>query len=55
MVELSTKWSEIGGDGGNHLEKLGLMKIWFVSQLTIADTAGMSLDLVGNTTDTRSS
>jgi hypothetical protein len=52
MVELSTKKREIRGDGGNHHEKLGHERISCASQLTIHDTAGTSLDPVGNLADT---
>jgi len=55
MVELSTRKREMGGDGGNHHEKLGLERIAGASQLTIPDTAGTSPDRAGNNTDTRSS
>ena len=43
------------GDGGNHHEKLGLTRISYARQFTIPDTAGMSLDLARNITNTRSS
>jgi len=55
MVELSTRKREIRGDGGNHHEKLGLVRILCASQLTIPDRAGTSPDLAGNNTDTWSS
>jgi hypothetical protein len=52
MVELSTRTSEIRGDGGNHHEKLELEKISCDSQLTIPDTAGTIGYPAGNNTDT---
>jgi len=55
MVELSTRKSEIRGDGGNHHEKLGLERISCASQLTIPEMAGTSPDPAANNTDTRSS
>jgi len=55
MVDLRTRKREMRGDGGNHHENLGLMRISCASQFTIPDTAGTSLDLACNYTDTRSS
>ena len=55
VVELSTRKSEIRGDGENHHEKLGLERISCGSQLTIPDMASTSPDPVGNITDTGSS
>jgi hypothetical protein len=55
MVELRTRKRDMRGDGGNHHEKLGLMRISCASQFTIPDTAGTSPDPAGNITDTRSS
>jgi len=55
MVQLSTRKREIGEDGGNHHEKLGLVRISYASQLTIPETACTSPDPEGNNTDTRSS
>jgi len=43
------------GDGGNHHEKLGLVRISCGSQFTIPDTAGTTPDPGGKNTDTRSS
>jgi len=42
------------GDGGNHHKKLGLKRIWCVSQDSIPDTAGTVFDPACKTTDTRS-
>ena len=55
MVELRTRRREMGGDGANHHEKLGLEGIWCASQFPIPDTAGSSPDPACNNTDTRSS
>jgi len=54
MVELRTRKTEMRGDRGNHHEKLGLKRISCANQFTIPDTAGMSPDLEGNISDTRS-
>jgi len=53
MIELRTRKREMRGDGTNHHEKLGLHGISCVSQLTITDTTGMSLDLKGTNTNWR--
>jgi len=55
MVALSTRMSEMRGDGGNHHEKLRLKRISCVSQFTDSDTAGASSEPACNYTDTRSS
>ena len=55
MIQLSTRKRETRGDGGNHHEKLGLMRISCASQFTISNTAGTSPDLAGINTDPRSS
>jgi len=46
---------EMGADGGNHHEKLGLKRISCASQFTIPSTAGTSPNPECNYTDTRSS
>jgi len=55
IVELSTTKREIKGDGGNHLEKLGLENISWASQLTFLDMAGTIPDPLGNIMDRWSS
>jgi len=55
MVELRTRKREMRGYGGNHHEKLGLMRISCADQLTIPDTAGMSPNPACNYTDMTSS
>jgi len=55
MVDLRTRKSEMGGDGGNHFEKLGLKRISCASQFAIPDTPGMSPDPACNYTYTRCS
>jgi hypothetical protein len=45
----------MGGDGGNHHEKLELRRIPSASQFTIPSTAGKSPDPAFNYTDNRSS
>jgi len=55
MVELRTRKRDMRGDGGNHLEKLGVKRISCASQFTIPHAAGMSPDLVCNNTNMRSS
>jgi len=55
MVELRTKKRQMTGYGGNHHEKLGLMRISCVSQFTIPDMAGTSPNLACNHTDMGSS
>jgi len=55
MVELRTRMREMRGDGGNHHEKLGLVRISCANQFTIADTAGTATDSAGNNTNARSS
>ena len=52
---LRTRKGEMGGNGGNHHEKLGHKKISCGSQFTIPDTAGTSHDPAHNITDMRSS
>ena len=42
------------GDGGNHVEKLGLGRISCAIRYTIPDTAGLSRDPACNSTETRS-
>jgi len=54
MVELRTRKRDMGGDGGNHHQELGLKRISCARQFTIPDTAGTSPDRVCNDTDTRS-
>jgi hypothetical protein len=55
MVELSARKREIGGDGGNDDEKLGLERILCTSQLTIPDMAGTIPEPACNFTDMGSS
>jgi hypothetical protein len=55
MIELRTRKREMRGYEGNHHEKMGLMRIPCLSQLTIPDTAGKSPDAACNYTDTMSS
>jgi len=55
MVELKTSKREMGGDGGNHYEKLELERISCASQLTIPDTAGTSPDPALTIAETMSS
>jgi len=45
----------MGGDGGNHHEKLRLKRIPYASQLTIPDMAGTTPDPAVKYTDTRCS
>jgi len=44
---------EMREDGTNHIEKLGLMRIMFVSQFTIPDMAGTSANAMCDNTDAR--
>jgi len=52
---LRTRKREMKGDGGNHHDKLELQRVAFASQCSISDTAGMSPDPAGNSTNSRSS
>jgi len=55
MVDLSTRNREMGGDGGNHHEGLGLERISCANQCTIPDTAVPYPNPACKFTDTRSS
>jgi hypothetical protein len=55
MVESRTRMREMRGDGGNHHQKLGQERMSSSNQFTIPDRVGISHDLAGNHTHTRSS
>jgi hypothetical protein len=54
MVVLRTRMREMRGDGGNHREKLQLIRVLSVIQYTIPGMAGTFADSVCSLTDTRS-
>ena len=53
MVELRIRKREMRGDQGKHHKKQELKRIWYVGQLTMPDTAGMSPDTAGLHTNSR--
>jgi len=55
MVELRTRKREMGGNRGNHHEKLGLKRMLWASQFIIPDATGTSPNPACNNTNTRSS
>jgi len=55
MVELRTREKEIGWDGANHQETLGLKRLSCESEFTLPDTAGKSTNPACNDSNMRCS